>query len=309
MSLDERTSTVQRELFLRTVGVVDPPAAVTSAMASAARDAVFRAGQVIYKAGTIADTIYFIARGQVRLEAPGEEPWTFDDPSVVGILDAIVGRPRLRTAVAVTDVSALALPAEDYFEILEDNFEFGREVIRGLSDGLIKDSLKVEAFDEVVGEGRPIGVVTDTELSLVERIVCLRSVELFATASVQSLASLAEMIREERKRAGETIAEEGETGGRFWVLVDGHAEVSRKDPARSARVGPAEILPHYTSIALDQQLTARALDDVVLFSIGIEELYDLMEEHAELMHSVYRYLALAREKVMAALAAQGRRSG
>jgi CRP-like cAMP-binding protein len=53
----------------------------------------------------------------------------------------------------------------------------------------------------------------------------LAGVPLFAGLSKKRLATLAEMFREHHFSAGEVVVAEGDTSGRFYVIVDGGADV------------------------------------------------------------------------------------
>src|SRR5262249_1670978 len=101
-------------------------------------DMYFSKGAVIYRKGDIPVDIFFIVSGVVHLKGEEHEnPWVMDARSIIGIIDANLERPRLRSAVAQSDVHALRFRAEDYLDMMEDNFEQQLGVLDGISTASI----------------------------------------------------------------------------------------------------------------------------------------------------------------------------
>ena len=88
------------------------------------RDVFFPAGSELYRQGDAAENLYFLIRGEVSLETDGEEPWLFGPQSMLGVLDASLGRPHSRTAKVQRDVAALTMAFRDYVDVMEDHFDF-----------------------------------------------------------------------------------------------------------------------------------------------------------------------------------------
>lgn len=66
----------------------------------------------------------------------------------------------------------------------------------------------------------------------------LARVRLFQGLSPKDLGRVADMAKELTFQAGEAITEEGESGGRFYVLVEGDADVViGKDVVKTVRAG------------------------------------------------------------------------
>jgi CRP-like cAMP-binding protein len=286
-----RRTAVEREIFLRSMALGRPPSRDNRQLGEAMREMFFPAGTVIYRAGDPSDNIYFVVRGTISLVKEGTVSRNLDARSVVGILDAIRERPRDRTATAVTDVEALVLRDEDRLEMLEDSFEYTREIILFSAAGL--HDLTLELSD--LGFAEPTQSAPPPEpdpLPTIERVLTLRDVEAFARASIQALVSLAQVATQIRLRAGETLFRTGEVTGVFFVVARGCVELERSTPPGSARFGPAAIVGGVPALGDSERLySARALQDSVLLRFREADFFDVMEDHFELARSVLAFTA------------------
>src|SRR5437016_4908824 len=66
-------------------------------------------------------------------------------------------------------------------------------------------------------------------LSTVEKVLFLKSIDLFSQIPGEELAQLALISTEEAREAGETIVTEGEEGDALYLVVDGKVRVHRQD--------------------------------------------------------------------------------
>src|SRR5690349_9390925 len=114
---------VARQIFLRTMGPARALLMTTHRMADLMEDVYFSKGSYIYRKGEAPVDIYFVVSGVIHLKSDeSSNPWVMESRSIIGILDANLERPRVRDAIAVTNVHLLRFRAEDYLEMLEDNF-------------------------------------------------------------------------------------------------------------------------------------------------------------------------------------------
>ena len=303
---EDRTTRIEKELFLRSLQI-GQYGSVAETMAGRLRPAFFPAGTVLYRMGEAAPIVIFVVRGEVRLDKPGQEPWTFRDRDVVGILDVMMDRPRDRTATATQDTHALLATAEDWFDLLEDNFEVTRHAIQGVARGIFEMSLRLAPTG-----GFPAPAPDDATRPIhspdtVERIILLREAPLLKRANVQALVGLAELVEEVRAGADEPVFRRGEPADAFFLVVRGHVEITRDDPVVRADFGPGEVVGGYGAIAhAERQFDATARETSLLFRVGIEDYFDVMEEHFELARSLLAEMARFRELLMNRIAGRER---
>jgi hypothetical protein len=127
-------------------------------------------------------------------------------------------------------------------------------------------------------------------LSTFEKILFLKSVDLFQRLSNDDLAYLAQIALEVSFDRGDEIILEGEIGDALYILVEGSVEVC-KGTMQLAILREKE--PFGEMGILDSEprsATVRALDDLLLLRIDRDAFDALMEERMEIARSVIHVL-------------------
>ncbi|MBI2504139.1 MAG: Crp/Fnr family transcriptional regulator [Candidatus Latescibacteria bacterium] len=105
-------------------------------------------GMVIFSENEPADAFYAVVSGRVQLSQGGREIKTVGPGEVFGVWAAFDGEPRVVTATAIEDVSALKIAYEDFHDLLLDNMEIGRGIFKVLARQ-IRDSI-IAVHEEVI---------------------------------------------------------------------------------------------------------------------------------------------------------------
>jgi CRP-like cAMP-binding protein len=324
----ETSSAIARQLFLRTFSAGVPLGNVAAQLSRLMRDEVFPAGATLYRRGEASNRIFFLVKGRVSLSMEGMPPWVFEAGTSVGLLDVLQDRSHKRTATALSDVRALSLAAEDYFDVLEDNFEFTRNSIVKIAAALhalrlslmpsggfgaatdaipvSRGRLTVEPYSDPLraafgmGGGLPV-----RPLNLVERTIALREVPALRSSSIQALTSMAGLIEERGLKPGEVLFKQGDPAAAIYIVVRGLLELERIDPLIMATFGERTLVGGFASLgSSDHPYTARARDASTVLALDKEDLFDLLELHFELVRSIFAGVAAEREQVLFLKAAQ-----
>ncbi|MFN8020660.1 MAG: cyclic nucleotide-binding domain-containing protein [Acidimicrobiales bacterium] len=130
----------------------------------------------------------------------------------------------------------------------------------------------------------------------------LAGVALFADLPKRKLQQIADMCREHRFEPGEAIVQEGDTSGRFYVVIEGGAEVQVH--GRAVRVlGPGQHFGEYAVIdRAPRSASVVALTPVLAYSLAPTTLRPLLKEEPEL---TYRLLLNACQRIRALESAGG----
>jgi CRP-like cAMP-binding protein len=292
---------VARQIFLRSMAPTRAMVNASNRIADLMEDVYYPKGAVIYKKGDIPVDIYFVVSGIVHLQGEVDEsPWVMDARSIIGIIDANLERPRLRTATAQTDVHVLRFRADDYLDMLEDNFEQQVGVLGGISgaslelmEGLPNGGF-VEPDEEAHKSGRDM-----RPLNPIERLLAIRSVPAFSKASVQALALLMQGVEDVLVPAGDLAIRPGGKNGAVLIVARGVVELERVSPPFSARFGPRSIAGGLATFNEDLRgAKFRALTPALLLRVRTEDLIDVMEDHFDLSRSILQFAALERERLM-----------
>lgn len=290
---DAQAAAIARQIFLRVFSSGIPTGGVASQLAPRMHEEVVPAGTILFRRGEAANRLFFIVRGRVELAQPGAKTWSFETGAVLGALDVFQDRPHARTAVALTEVQALVLEADDWFDVLEDNFEFTRNSIIHIASSLHelrltlppcagflgKELLAISARTppgNTPGQAGPSsrtpaaryptsappaldggnGRAAEAEgrpLNLVERIIAFRDVAAFKSAGIQALTTMADLIEETRLDAGAQLYAQGDASSAIFVIVRGTLEIERDDPAIRASFGPGSLLAGLGSLGYLEQ--------------------------------------------------------
>ncbi|MFS8065272.1 MAG: cyclic nucleotide-binding domain-containing protein [Byssovorax sp.] len=289
----------ERELFLRSIGGAPALGGVAPQLARAMRDVSFRAGETIHRAGDFTRLIHFVTHGEVELTTEGSETWRLVAPAVIGALDVNLRRPFSRTATALTDVRALVLGADDWFEVLDDNFEYA-------SAAMLTQAADVHRLHLTLS---PNGAFPDPPpqsddddahaLNVQERTLALRLVSCFQFAGIQALATLAIGAEERSLDRGQRLFTIDDPAPSFFVVARGTIRIQREDPEIRARFGPGSIVGGASAPSFAaQQYTAEAESRAVVLEIRREDLIDALEDHVEMVHAMFAGLGIERERIM-----------
>ena len=126
-----------------------------------------------------------------------------------------------------------------------------------------------------------------------------------AAAVADRLADLAAMLREQTFERGEAVHTRGVVSGRGFIVVDGEIQGTRVAPDVSVTFGPGSLVCG-TSWLGEPQLAweTRATTRTRALVLDAEDWFDMMEEHAQLLHASIGTMALTREAILEELAAR-----
>ncbi len=118
-------------------------------------------------------------------------------------------------------------------------------------------------------------------ITTVEKVLFLKSVDLFGQIPGEDLAQLALITGEEGRDGGEEIFAEGDVGDALYIVLDGRVRVHKKDKL-IAELGERECFGEMAILdASPRSATVTALTDVALLKISREDFQELLaEKHA-----------------------------
>jgi len=304
---EDRDRRLQFELFLRSLTVAPAGRAAARQLAAAVKQVYYEEGDVLYEAGGEADRVFFVVRGEVNLVKEGQDPWPFRDGGVVGVLDVILERARARAAIAQTGLLVFELRADDWLQVLEDNYDYARRSVWTTAQILHDHSLSLAPSGGYpdVAPSTDWELADATEMNLVERITALKESELFRHANVQSLARLAQRFEPLRLTQQQVLFEVGAARDALYVVALGQIEVEREArPKVVARFERGNVVCGFSALG-DGELEYRAkaiTPAAIVLRISEDALMDVTEDHFELLRSMMKGIAVYREHIMSELA-------
>ena len=124
----------------------------------------------------------------------------------------------------------------------------------------------------------------------IERVLLLKSTEVFSEVPEESLLELANVVQEIEARAGEKIIEKGEIGSSLYIIVDGKVRVHDGDQELRL-LGSREIFGELAALDPEpRSASVTALEDTLLFKLDENVLYEMMAENQALTRGIIRIL-------------------
>ena len=272
-------------------------------LAARMRDRIFEPGDVLYERGQPSGPMFFVTRGQVALEAPGEAPWVFEDRAFLGAIDANTQEPHPRTARALTRTHAIEMHFEEYLMLLEDFFDFARATLVQGAKRTHETALELAPGGLFRAPGAPAGRWLErAELDELQRLLVLKSSFAFERSPVQPLVTLARLGEERRLKAAKRLFGAGEPNRGLFLVAEGRVRVHHDDPHVDGLVGPGDMVLGLLGIVNEPYAySADAASDLVLLAITHEDLYDAMEEHFGLARSWWVYMGKENHRLREAI--------
>lgn len=131
---------------------------------------------------------------------------------------------------------------------------------------------------------------TENNLTTIEKVIFLKSVDIFEHATIEQLGRIAGLTEEVHFEPGETIFNEGEPGDAFYLLLSGrvlleiNGNILRELKEKEA-FGTLEVLDFHP-----RAVTAKAADQVRALKLNGQEFHDLLSLDIEMVQAVFRML-------------------
>jgi CRP/FNR family cyclic AMP-dependent transcriptional regulator len=130
----------------------------------------------------------------------------------------------------------------------------------------------------------------EDNLSIIEKVIFLKSVDIFEHATVEQLGRIAGLTEEVHFELGETIFKEGEPGDAFYLLLSGRVSIEKngntlREIKEKEAFGTLEVLDFHP-----RAVTAKAVDQVRALKLNGQEFHDLLSLDIEMVQAVLRML-------------------
>ena len=132
--------------------------------------------------------------------------------------------------------------------------------------------------------------IQEKKLTTIEKVILLKSVDIFDQATVEQLGRIAGLTEEVYYQAGQTVFEEGQPGDALYFLLSGNV-VLEHNGSPAAEIKANE--PFGVLAALDLQprlFTAKASGEVRALKLNAQDFHDLLSLDIELVQAVLRAL-------------------
>ncbi len=286
---------LKREILMRSM-FPSMPAAAHARFVDLLDEQTAAPGDLVFNVDDPPDRFFFLTEGQVAMEREGMRTWSFTPHAVVGVIDALLERQRTRNCRALEPSRLLSLKAADWFDLLEDNGQVARSVIRNFATQLHGRWQKLAP--RLTRQSEAPAALSAASLETYDRILILRRAPSLRSSGMQAIASLASLAEPMSLRRGELLFDAGAHHESWYFVAHGSIELTTAEGFHYSHQrgdligGPAALcgaLPGYS---------ARATSDAVLLRIAEQDFYDQAEEHGRLTRGTLKYLVSELEPLL-----------
>lgn len=155
-------------------------------------------------------------------------------------------------------------------------------------------ALSQDPVPQVARFGQPLETTLPGEgrmLATVEKIIRLKSVDLFAETSEEVLAEVAAILAEVEIPAGQTFLQKGDVGSSLYIIVEGQVSVFEGE-RKLADLGENDIFGELALLdPAPRSAAVTAVSDTRLFRLDQEPFNELLEDHSEIGRKMLQILA------------------
>ncbi|MBX5482508.1 MAG: cyclic nucleotide-binding domain-containing protein [Myxococcaceae bacterium] len=127
-------------------------------------------------------------------------------------------------------------------------------------------------------------------LSTVEKVLFLKSIDLFSQIPGEDLTQIALVSTEESHEPGDEIFAEGEPGDALYLVLDGKVRVHKHDRV-IAELGERECFGEMAILdSTSRSATITAITDVNLLKISREDFQEILNEKPEIAVGIIKVL-------------------
>ncbi|MEW6321324.1 MAG: MFS transporter [Acidobacteriota bacterium] len=254
-------------------------------IATAARQVLHEAGDVLYREGEAHDVVQMLLHGAVRLERFDRPAENMNPPAALGFEEVIEPCPMQHTTRAVEPVVCLALTRDEFFAILAENPELMQGVFRMLLDNpVLRGWRALVRTDAAHRMARP----APGEPTPVEEVALLQEIPLFARASAKELLDVAAITRRVPFGRGARAFSEGDVSA-ICMPLSGRLTLRQPEGGLTEVVGPGDIVGIYETLVGDPAgCRGEVIEAGVALRIDRDDLFDLLSDHLNLLHGLFR---------------------
>ena len=287
---DHPTRRVERLLTLRQFpGLADAELAELAVIAENVVERFYPAGARVAGPARPA-AIQMVVAGRLAA-VDGSRTWV--PHHAVGAVEVIAGRASVAPMTAEVDTRTLEIAADDFRELLADNFTVMSTAWRLLAARLLAAG-REGVCDELSRRAarRLLVDATSEPLDLVTRIELLRRCLPFPGGYIQAMAALAVASHEERVPAGAHVQRAGATADTVTMIIEGTGRVVGPSPRGERQVLPGQSVGRLETLAQAPYVaTVEAATPMRLLRVPLPALLDIMEDHTDFAMALVTQLA------------------
>jgi len=247
----------------------------------------YDAGSKVQEQGTHPRYIQVLLEGAFELtDGSTGESQTLEPPAMLGFREVLEGTTTQRPAQASIESIALAMPAEEFRELLSANIDLAQGLFRILLD---HDGSEEPAAppSRVRMTEQPAAPSSDATLKTVDKALVLQSVPVFARTTGEELYALASITQHKSHDTDAVLFSQGHAAS-IWLLLDGAIELSTSSGESLVALDAGECLGVSETLAGSEwSWNARAAEPGRALVIEHDALFELLSDRLDLLQTIF----------------------
>jgi CRP-like cAMP-binding protein/ATP/ADP translocase len=226
--------------------------------------------------------LYVISEGAVKIHDGERMIAELKSGEVFGEMSVFSPEKRSADSTALTDTTLFSISQSDIFRIIDDRIEIAIDIIgilctrlrHTLAEGIYKPAGISGDHPSDKVEMRPVS--EKQHLTNIEKMMALKTVNIFSNIQDNILYDLADMSRELFVTSGKILFEKDDTGTSMFIVVTGAMKVHDGEKT-IAILKEREIIGELAALSSETRTaTVTALKDTLLLNLTRESIYEIM---------------------------------
>ena len=255
-------------------------------------------GAVLLEEGIVPEAFDVLLDGVVEARARSEQAHEIRAPDLLGFEAALEGRPAAKTVRATGPAVTLAVSRDDLLTVLAGNTDLVQGLFRTIAKSTSRDRTPPVVLGTAVDQVTRVGTGDRT---LIQKVLALQQVPVFANVASDELAQLAAIAREVPLEAGTVLSSETEPPV-LCLVLEGALSIQNVDGTEQSLAGPGDAVGLFETLAgstggtfgRDPRRLVVAMAGSAL-QLDRDDLFDLIAQRPALLQQLFSALFGTRE--------------
>ena len=254
------------------------------------------AGANIFRQGDLGTSLYIVANGLLRVHKEEDTLLELCKCSIFGEWAALDPEPRSSSVTALKKSHLFQLSQEELHTVMRNQVQVARGIMQHLYNRLralerrrTSKPISVQSVQSEPTKKQLRRFSSIEPLSLIEKVIILKTVSIFANTPDHILSEIASLSREIWLEKDKVLFNKGDPTS-MYIIVEGRVKVYNEKRV-IVELGERETLGEFTTLFSESQtVSVAALDDTRLLSLTRDALFELMWDQYDIIKGIIHVL-------------------
>jgi len=256
------------------------------------------AQECVFKKGELGTSMYIIVDGLLRVHDGEMTLAELGAGNIFGEFSALDPEPRTASITTIKPSYLFRLSQEELNNLMESHLEVAKGIIQilcqRLRNSLQQKKATMPAPPPKSSPDKPTEILSfsheEDQLSLIEKVIILKTVSIFADTPDNILSEVATMTTEKFLHKDEMLFQKGEVGTSMYIVVSGKVRVHDGEQT-IAKLGERALIGEMAVLSSEPRTASiTALNDTLLLSLTQTALFELMWDQHKIVRGIIQVL-------------------